>query len=123
MGSRYLVEQEGLVKFIPIVNFRPGDIVILIDTTDSNLNFVRKTVATNVEHKKVFSGWFISVDNAMLFLTKNPDSTSNQSYVTIEHNTINCPQWACPPCTTTCASCPKSFNFGYCQNTVCGPAC
>ena len=66
---------------------------------------------------RVFSGWFITVDNAMLFLTKTSGSTNNQSYVSIEHNLFYCPNWACP-CYSYCASCPKGAP--YCSGSVCG---
>ena len=118
MGSRYLIERSGVVKFEPLATTIAGDIVILLDTSNTDITFVRKTVATNVQRKRVFSGWYISVENAMLFLTKNPNS-SVTSFVSIEHNTIYCPPYACPPCTTSCSSCPK--NARYCQWTVCSP--
>ena len=93
MGSKYLIDREGVVMFKSLWGIFPGDVVILLDTTDDNINFVRKTVTSNIQVKRVFSGWFISVDTAMLFLTKTAGSTNNESYVSIEHNYISCPNW------------------------------
>jgi hypothetical protein len=84
--SRYLIERAGIVKFETITTMVAGDVVILIDTTDNNLNFVRKTIISNTEYKTVFSGWFIIVETAHIFLTKTTGSTNNESYVSIEAN-------------------------------------
>jgi hypothetical protein len=117
MDSKYLIERSGIITFKSLFDLVAGDVVLLLDTTDNNINFVRKIVTSNTQHKRVFSGWFISVDNAMLFLTKTAASTNNQSYVSIEHNSVYCPNYACP-CYTRCASCPK--NIPYCSGGVCG---
>ena len=117
MDSKYLIERSGIITFKSLFDLVAGDVVLLLDTTDNNINFVRKIVTSNTQHKRVFSGWFISVDNAMLFLTKTAGSTNNQSYVSIEHNSVYCPNYACP-CYTQCASCPK--NLPYCSGGVCG---
>ena len=121
MGSKYLIDREGVVMFKPLWGIFPGDVVILIDTTDDNLTFVRKTVTSNIQVKRVFSGWFISVDTAMLFLTKTAGSTNNESFVSIEHNYISCPNWTCTnACWSICPSCPKYMS---CQTNYCFPVC
>lgn len=117
MDSKYLIDRNGTVIFQSLFNIVNGDVVLLLDTTDNNVNFVRKTVTSNTQSKRVFSGWFITVDNAMLFLTKTSGSTNNQSYVSIEHNLFYCPNYACP-CYSYCASCPKGAP--YCSGSVCG---
>jgi hypothetical protein len=117
MGSRYLVEREGLVTFKSLFAVQTGDAILLLDTTDDNINFTRKTVTTNTQIKRVFSGWFISVETAMLFLTKTAGSTNNESFVSIEHNLIPCPNYTCiNACYVTCPSCPKNMacQYGYC---------
>lgn len=121
MDSKYLIERSGTVVFKSLFDLKAGDVVILLDSTNNVINFVRKTISSNVQRKRVFSGWFISVDNAMLFLTKTEGSTNNQSYVSIEHNTVYCPNYACP-CYTNCGSCPKNSPYcygGVCSNNVC----
>jgi hypothetical protein len=121
MGSRYLIEREGVVTFKALFYILPGDDVILLDTTDDNINFVRKTVASNIQVKRVFSGWYISVETAMLFLTKTAGSTNNESYVSVEHNYFSCPSWACVnACWYPCASCPKNMS---CTWGTCQPLC
>ena len=117
MDSKYLIDRGGTVIFQSLFNIVNGDVVLLLDTTDNNVNFVRKTVISNTQAKRVFSGWFISVDNAMLFLTKTAGSTNNQSYVSIEHNLFYCPPYACY-CYTPCGSCPKGAP--YCSGSICG---
>ena len=92
-----------------------GDVVLLIDTTDNNLTFVRKTVVSNTQTKRVFSGWFITVDIAHVFLTKNPSSTNNESFVSVELNAQNCPS-SCP-CAFICPSCTKGGS--YCVSSTC----
>ena len=106
MGSKYLTERNGLLKFESLFDIVAGDIIILLDTSSDNVSFVRKTIVSNIQRKRVFSGWFISVDTAAIFLTKTSNS-STTSYVSIEHNVGSCPPGACPPCSTRCASCPK----------------
>jgi hypothetical protein len=121
MDSKYLIERSGIIIFKSLFDLVVGDVVLLLDTTDNNINFVRKTVSSNIQRKRVFSGWFISVDNAMLFLTKTAGLTNNQSYVSVEHNNVYCPNSACP-CFTNCGSCPKAIPYcyqGVCTNYVC----
>ena len=117
MGSAYLIDREGVIKFERLFNVIAGDVVLLLNTTDNNINFTRKIVTTNVQTKRVFSGWFISVETAMLFLTKTVGSTNNESFVSVEHNYISCPNHTCTNhCYYTCPSCPKNMtcSYGYC---------
>jgi hypothetical protein len=122
MASMYLIDREGVVKFERLFNIIVGDVVLLLNTTDNNINFVRKTVILNVQHKRAFSGWFISVETAKLFLTKTEGSTNNESFVSVEHNfNAYCPSWACVnACWYPCPSCPKNQS---CTWGVCYPLC
>jgi hypothetical protein len=122
MGSIYLIDRGGIVMFLTLFNVAPGDAVLLLNTTDDVINFTRKTVVTNTEFKRVFSGWYISVETAMLFLTKTEGSTNNESFVTIEHNAFPCPYAACGySCLNACVSCGK---FQACEiSSTCGPIC
>lgn len=117
MDSKYLIDRDGAIVFKFLFDIIAGDVVLLLDTTDSNINFVRKEVTSNVQRKRVFSGWFISVDKAMLFLTKTESSTNNESFVTIEQNNQSCPMGACSQCQYACGSCPKGQP--YCQSYIC----
>jgi len=117
-SSYYLIDREGVIQFGILQEMKAGDVVLMLDTTDSNVDFVRKTVVSNIQNRNIFSGWLIEVENAHLFLTKT-SSTNNQSYVTIEHNFVGCPYLACG-CPGTCASCPKPQP--YCDGYVCRPA-
>jgi len=114
-NSWYLVDSNGTIQFNSISNLKSGDVVLLLDTTDSNINFVRKTIVTNTQNRKVFSGWIFEVENAHIFLTKT-QSTNNESYVSIEHNPPTCPPYACP-CPGTCSSCAKVNP--YCNGQFC----
>ena len=113
--SKYLVESGSTVVFKQLFDMAAGDVVLLIDTTDNNLTFVRKTVVSNTQTKRVFSGWFITVDIAHVFLTKNPSSTNNESFVSVELNAQNCPS-SCP-CAFICPSCTKGGS--YCVSSTC----
>jgi hypothetical protein len=121
MGSNYLIDRGGVIMFDNLFNIVAGDVVMLLDTTDNNINFVRKTVTSNIQVKRVFSGWYISVETAMLFLTKTIGSTNNESFVSVEHNYLGCPNYACINyCAVQCGSCPKGQS---CANGVCHPMC
>ena len=107
--SSYLIERDNVIQFDNLFDIQNGDVVLLLNTTEGLVDFVRKTVTSNTQIKKVFSGWFISVENAHLFLTKT-SSTNNESFVSIEHNGPACPSSACP-CPGTCGSCPKAEPY------------
>jgi hypothetical protein len=83
--SSYLIERDNIIQFKQIAGLIAGDVVLLLDTTDGLVDFIRKTVVENVTIKKIFSGWTITVENAHLFLTKT-SSTNNETFVSIEHN-------------------------------------
>jgi hypothetical protein len=93
-SSYYLIDRSGIIQFERLNSMNPNDVVLMLDSTDNNVDFVRKTVLTNVQSKRIFSGWQFEVENAHVFLTKTT-STNNQSYVSIEHN----PPLGCPVCT------------------------
>jgi hypothetical protein len=104
-GSSYLIERDNVIQFEQLFNLKVGDVVLLLDTSESLVDFIRKNVVENTEVKKIFSGWFISVENAHLFLTKTT-STNNESFVSIEHNEGE----FCPSCSGAGPSgtCPKA---------------
>ena len=102
-SSSYLIERDNVIQFEQLFNLKVGDVVLLLDTTESLVDFIRKNVVENVQVRKIFSGWFITVENAHLFLTKTT-STNNETFVSIEHNEF------CPTCSGASSSgyCPKS---------------
>ena len=83
--SSYLIERDNVIQFKQIAGIITGDVVLLLDTTEGLVDFIRKTVVENVTIKKIFSGWTITVENTHLFLTKTT-STNNETFVSIEHN-------------------------------------
>jgi len=120
IGSSYLVDIGGVIQFKRIDKLTTGDVVLLLSNNNDNIEFIRKTLVSNVESKAVFSGWFISVANEHLFLTKTTTSTNNESFVSIEHNFFSCPGMACfngCPGMDTCESCPKAYPL--CCNDQC----
>ena len=104
-SSSYLIERDNVIQFESLIHIKVGDVVLLLDTTESLVDFIRKNVIENTEVKKIFSGWFITVENAHLFLTKTT-STNNESFVSIEHNEGE----FCPSCTGygPSGTCPKA---------------
>ena len=116
-GSSYLIERDNVIQFENLFHIKVGDVVLLLDTTESLVGFVRKNVIENVEVKKIFSGWFISVENARLFLTKTT-STNNESFVSIEHNAgENCPSCSGASPSGTCPKTAPKCNANYtCSN-------
>jgi len=102
-SSSYLIERDNVIQFEQLFNIKMGDVVLLLDTTESLVDFVRKNVVENIQIRRIFSGWFITVENEHLFLTKTT-STNNETFVSIEHNEF------CPSCTGAGPSgyCPKS---------------
>lgn len=117
-NSSYLIDRDNIIQFEEIHNIKMGDVVLLLNTTEGLVDFIRKNVVENVETKTIFSGWFITVENAHLFLTKT-SSTNNESFVSIEHNYGE----PCYYCTGFSGSpyCPKSSPFcgayGYCVSS------
>jgi hypothetical protein len=104
--SNYLIIRNNNVKFVSLGNNGPdesvqiGDSVILINTENETLTTVLKEVSAIVRTTTIFSGWVISVERQHLFLTQ---TTSNTSFVAIEHNIgaactaigPSCPQGVC----------------------------
>lgn len=121
MGSRYMLSRNGMITFESMFDILVGDVILLLDTTDNDVKFVEKTVVSNKQYKRIFSGWFITVDKASLFLTKT-SSTNNESYVSVEANVGEpCNLGSCP-CYTVCPACPKASPYcsgGGCVNNSC----
>jgi hypothetical protein len=119
LGSSYLVDIDGVIQFKTIGKLKEGDVILLLNTNNENIDFVRKTIVSNVESVRVFSGWLISVAVEQLFLTKTT-STNNESYVSIEHNLVFCPA-GCLYTGQTCPACPKGepwcVGYGVCSST------
>jgi hypothetical protein len=90
INSKYLVLNEGLVKFKPISKFEEGDVVLLVNTSDEeNVVIEQKVVSSVMETTQKFSGWTITVANTHLFLTKTSGTIADSpSFAAIEHN--NC---------------------------------
>jgi len=125
-NSSYLVDVDGNLQFKNIKDLVAGDVVLLLNTENENVDFVRKTVVSNSQSRSVFSGWIITVADKHLFLTKT-SATNNISYVSIELNTILCDPSICPRC-YGCNSCPKSipycsYAFGPNTGTCVSPPC
>ena len=93
--SSYLTVRNNEVRFIYLHDMQVGDKVILVDSTNSELNFVEKEISNISSQKEFFNGWYIEVSRTHYFLTKT-GSDSNTSYTTIEHN-IACYSKQCPP--------------------------
>jgi hypothetical protein len=106
-SSSYLIERDNVIQFEQLFNLKVGDVVLLLDTTESLVDFVRKNVVENVQVRRIFSGWFITVENEHLFLTKTT-STNNETFVSIEHNEF-------------CTSCSGYGPYGYCPKSA--PKC
>lgn len=111
VGSLYLIERENRIYFERIGNLIVGDVVLLLNNENENVEYIRKIVSNVQEVRKIFSGWFITVENAHLFLTKQSYDSNNNfvsyQYVSIEHNYVSCPIYACSGC-SQCVSCPKA---------------
>jgi hypothetical protein len=108
-ASKYLVERDGDIRFIEISLLRKNDIVILIDTSASELSFVQKVVNKTNRTYSIISGWGITVEREHLFLTKS-DELSTTSYVAIEHNGAY----------DTCYCGYSGFNCNDCGSNACG---
>lgn len=114
--SKYLIDRDNLIQFVSLDDITTGDTILLLNTNNNNVDFVRKVVVTNLRYRSVFNGWFITVESAKLFLTKT-SSTNNESFVTIEHNVACSPK--APGCLkfSNCPQCPKvqpCCNAGNC---------
>ena len=125
--ASYLVVKDGSVQFLGLGSFEVGDKLVLIDTSGESLNplFVEKEVSEISIDRTFFGGWTISVEREHLFLVKaDPNNSSSlQSFVSIEHNIGECIPYApsCNgPCSTVCPTCPK---MQHCYDGTCGIIC
>ena len=116
-SSYYLVEREDEIRFIPLKELISGDILILIDTTNtSSVGIVEKIVQSTTPITKEFGGWLITVERSHIYLTVTNSSTENISFAAIEHNSGEAcigkyPVYACGTggCTST----------DYCNGSLC----
>ena len=109
-NSSYLCNVDGEIAFIRIYSLKLGDKIILIDTTDGNLNIISKEVVSITTTKQLLTGWLLEVERQHLFLTKTT-STNNESFVTIEHNNVFC--------SGDCQSNSYYCSMGTCANKGC----
>jgi hypothetical protein len=95
--SKYLSIRNDEVRFLTLnteltteYSLKVGDSILLLDTTNLEVpSYVLKEIS-NIETLNEFYGGFeITVENAHLFLTKS-DVDANKSYVSIEHNGVEC---------------------------------
>lgn len=103
-NSRYLVVNNGEVKFRAISELVAGDEVILIDTTDSEVvRCITKIVSSVTTEVTDFYGWIISVDRTHIFLTKTEQAIGDGlfNYATLEHNCYS--PFTCPKIAPNCA--------------------
>lgn len=87
-NSKYLLISNNEVQFKTLENVVVGDIILLVDTSDSeNVSIQQKVVASKLDGVEKLSGWLITVEETHLFLTKTDASSENAtSYAAIEHN-------------------------------------
>jgi hypothetical protein len=109
------LKEKAIDTFIEV-----GTEVILIDTSSPELKIVKKEVASIEATTEMFNGWAITIENRHLFLTKTGDeNASNSSYVSIEHNLLDCYQ-SFTRCFYTPGYCGKSLTCcgysGICRN-------
>lgn len=96
INSSYLIYENNEIKFVKIMDFVPGNVVLLIDTSEyENVQIVEKTVQSINIISEEFSGWTIGVERAHLFLTSTGNPTNpTVSYVSyfaaVEHNQFSC---------------------------------
>jgi hypothetical protein len=89
INSNYLVYENNEIKFKKISDFVAGDVVLLINTTDTDtIQIVNKIVQSVNVIESTFTGWNITVQRAHLFLTSagNPLNSAVPYFVSIEHN-------------------------------------
>ena len=94
--SKYLSIRNDEVRFLALnvgdtneYSLRMGDNILLLDTTNTTPSFVLKEISNIETLNEFFGGLEITVENAHLFLTKS-DVDANKSYVSIEHNAVDC---------------------------------
>ena len=89
--SNYLIYRDNQIKFETLKNLVVGDIVVLIDTTDTNsVEITQKTVSSIELTNEIFSGWEITVERVHLFLTITGGNQSMVSFAAVEHNSFSC---------------------------------
>lgn len=111
-NSLYLVINNGEVKFLGINQLEPGDLVILIDTTNTTVvQSITKEVQSVSTEFSDFYGWIISVDKTHIFLTKTAEGITDSlfNYATLEHNCYS-PQ-DCPKNDPYCTGSPGKCAF------------
>jgi len=91
-NSRYLILNDGLIKFKRLDSLVAGDVVLLVNTSnESNVSIEQKVVTSSNIVSEKFSGWVITVERTHLFLTKTNNSITNStSFAAIEHNNTPC---------------------------------
>jgi hypothetical protein len=109
INSRYLVLNEGIVKFKRLDNLVQGDVVLLVNTSDTNTVVIeQKEVVNTTPIAEKFSGWIMTVERTHLFLTKTGGSIEGSpSFAAIEHNSCNveCGKGQCCPTPWQMVSC------------------
>jgi hypothetical protein len=88
INSMYLVLNDGLVKFKRLDTLSAGDVILLVNTSNTDeVTVEQKTIANITAGPTKFSGWVITVERTHLFLTKTSGSIVNSpSFAAIEHN-------------------------------------
>jgi hypothetical protein len=88
INSMYLVLNDGLVKFKRLDTLSAGDVILLINTSNTNeVTVEQKTISNITSGPNKFSGWVITVERTHLFLTKTSGSiVDSPSFAAIEHN-------------------------------------
>ena len=88
INSMYLVLNDGLVKFKRLDTLSAGDVILLINTSNTDeVTVEQKTISNITSGPNKFSGWVITVERTHLFLTKTGGSIVNSpSFAAIEHN-------------------------------------
>jgi len=118
-NSLYLVVNNDDVKFLGINQLVAGDLVVLIDTTNTTtVQSITKEVQSVLTEDSDFYGWVISVDKTHIFLTKTAEGISDSlfNYATLEHNCyspLDCPKFD-PYCTGSpgkCATAPSDARL------------
>ena len=93
ISSSYLIYENNEIKFVKIMDFIPGNVVLLINTSEyENVQIIEKTVQSINIVDQEFSGWTIGVERAHLFLTStgNPTISDVSYFAAVEHNNFEC---------------------------------
>lgn len=120
-NSLYLVVNNGDVKFLGINQLVAGDLVILIDTSNTTtVQSITKEVQSVLTETSDFYGWIISVDKTHIFLTKTAEGISDSlfNYATLEHNCYSsqdCPKYD-PYCTGSPGKCAQVSDIRFKKN-------